>query len=302
VTPQVLVDGLMSGALIGLGAIGVTLTYSILRFANFAHGEFISFGAYATLLVASGISALVVGSDQGIGELSISPAVIAASFVAMALTAGLALSLDRILFSRLRGKGAAISLVMASFGASMALRAALEFAFTSRPAYFSRDLQIARPIGFGVKATPDQIAMLAVAAALLAAVHLLLTRTQIGRAMRAVSENPQLARVAGVDVDATIRFTWAIGGALASASGVMLGLLVQIRPFMGFDLLLPLFAAAILGGIGSAPGAFAGALIVGLGEAVTVQLVGSEWRAGVAFLVLIVVLIVRPTGLAGRPA
>ena len=100
VTPQVLVDGLMSGSLIGLGAIGVTLTYSILRFANFAHGEFISFGAYATLLVASGISALIVGSDQGIGGLSISTAVIAASFVAMALTAGLALALDKILFSQ----------------------------------------------------------------------------------------------------------------------------------------------------------------------------------------------------------
>ncbi len=300
-TPQVLVDGLISGALIGLGAIGVTLTYSILRFANFAHGEFISFGAYATLLVASAISALVVGSDRGIGELSISPAVIAASLIAMALTAGLALALDKILFSRLRGKGAAISIVMASFGASMAIRAALEFAFTSRPAYFSRDLQIARPIGFGLKATPDQMALLAVAAVLLIGVHFMLTRTQIGRAMRAVSENPALARVAGVDVDATIRFTWAIGGALASASGVMLGLLVQIRPFMGFDLLLPLFAAAILGGIGSAPGAFAGALIVGLGEAVTVQLAGAEWRAGFAFLVLIAVLIVRPTGLAGRP-
>ena len=300
-TPQVLVDGLMNGSLIGLGAIGVTITYSILRFANFAHGEFISFGAYATLLVASGISALVVGSDQGIGGLSISAAVIAASFVAMALTAGLALALDKILFSRLRGKSAAISIVMASFGASMAIRAWLEFVFTSRPAYFSRDLQIARPIGFGLKATPDQMTLLAVAAALLNGVHLLLTRTQIGRAMRAVSENPALARVAGVDVDATIRFAWALGGALACASGVMVGVLVQIRPYMGFDLLLPLFAAAILGGIGSAPGAFAGALIVGLGEAMTVQLVGSEWRAAFAFLVLIAVLLVRPTGLAGRP-
>ena len=300
-TPQVLVDGLMSGALIGLGAIGVTLTYSILRFANFAHGEFISFGAYATLLVASGISALIVGSDHGIGELSISPAVIAASLIAMTLTAGFALALDKILFSRLRGKGAAISVVMASFGASMAIRASLEFAFTSRPAYFSPDLEIARPIVFGLKATPDQMALLAVAATLLIGVHFMLTRTQIGRAMRAVSENPALARVAGVDVDGTIRFAWATGGALAAASGVMLGLLVQIRPFMGFDLLLPLFAAAILGGIGSAPGAFAGALIVGLGEAITVQLAGSEWRAAFAFLVLIAVLIVRPTGLAGRP-
>jgi branched-chain amino acid transport system permease protein len=302
VTAQVLVDGLMSGVLIGLGAIGVTLTYSILGFANFAHGEFISFGAYATLLIASGVSALIVGSDQGIDELSISPALILASLIAMALTAGLALMLDRILFSRLRGKSAAISIVMASFGASLAIRAALEFAFTSRPAYFSRELQIAWPIGFGLKATPDQIALLAVAAAMLIGVHLLITRTQIGRAMRAVSENPALARAAGVDVDAVVRVTWAIGGALACASGVMLGLIVQIRPFMGFDLLLPLFAAAILGGIGSAPGAFAGALIVGFGEAITVALAGAEWRAAVAFLVLIVVLIVRPTGLAGRPA
>ena len=300
-TAQVFVDGLMSGVLIGLGAIGVTLTYSILGFANFAHGEFISFGAYAALLIASGVSALVVGSDQGIGALSIGPAVIAASLLAMGLTAGLALALDWILFSRLRGKSAAISVVMASFGASMAIRAALEFAFTSRPAYFSHDLQIARPIAFGVKATPNQIALLAVAVMLLTGVHLLLTRTQIGRAMRAVSENQALARAAGVDVDSTIRAVWALGGALASAAGVMLGLLVQIRPFMGFDLLLPLFAAAILGGIGSAPGAFAGALIIGFGEAATVQLAGAEWRAAVAFLILIAVLIVRPTGLAGRP-
>ena len=222
-TTQVLLDGLMSGVLIGLGAIGVTLTYSILGFANFAHGEFISFGAYATLLIASGVSALIVGSDQGIGSLSISPAVIAASLLAMALTAGLALALDWILFSRLRGKSAAISVVMASFGASMAIRAALEFAFTSRPAYFSHDLQIARPIAFGVKATPNQIALLAVAVMLLTGVHLLLTRTQIGRAMRAVSENQALARAAGVDVDATIRAVWALGGALASAAGYLRG-------------------------------------------------------------------------------
>ena len=300
-TPQVLVDGLTSGALIGLGAIGVTLTYSILRFANFAHGEFISFGAYATLLIASGISALIVGADQGIGALSISPALVAASLIAAAMTTGLALALDKILFSRLREKSAAISIVMASFGASMAIRAALEFIFTSRPAYFSRELQIARPIGLGLKATPDQMALLAVAAMLMVGVHLLLTRTQVGRAMRAVSENPVLARVAGVDVAQTIRVVWAIGGALASASGVMLGALVQIRPAMGFDLLLPLFASAILGGIGSVPGALVGALIVGLCEAMTVQLVGAEWRAAIAFLTLSAVLIVRPTGLAGRP-
>jgi branched-chain amino acid transport system permease protein len=300
VTLQFLVDGLMAGALIGLGAIGVTLTYSILGFANFAHGEFIAFGTYATLVVASAIGALIAGSDQPIGPLSISWAVIAASVVAMGLTGAMALALDFALFRRLRGKSAAISLVMASFGASMAIRALLEFAFTSRPAYFTRDLQIAMPVGLGLKITPDQIALLILTAAVLVATHALLTRTQIGRAMRAVAENPPLARVAGVNVDETIRVVWLIGAALAAASGVMLGLLVQIRPFMGFDLLLPLFAAAILGGIGSVPGAFLGALIIGLGEAATVQLFGAQWRAAVAFIVLIAVLLVRPSGLFGR--
>ena len=299
-TPQFLVDGLMAGALIGLGAIGVTLTYSILGFANFAHGEFIAFGAYATLVIASAIGALVAGSDHPIGPLSISWAIIAASVAAMGLTGAMALTLDFLLFRRLRGKGAAISLVMASFGASMAIRASLEFGFTSRPAYFTRELQIATPIGLGLRITPDQIALLIVTAVVLMATITLLTRTQIGRAMRAVAENPPLARVAGVNVDHTIRVVWLIGGALASLSGVMLGLLVQIRPFMGFDLLLPLFAAAILGSIGSVPGAFLGALIIGVGEAATVQFAGAQWRAAVAFVVLIAVLILKPAGLFGR--
>src|SRR5260370_29758621 len=197
---QFLADGILAGAMIGLGAIGVTLTYSILRFANFAHGEFISFGAYATLLTASVIAALIVGSGRSIGPLSISWAVIAASVLAMALTGALALGLDFALFRRLRGKSAAISMVMASFGASMAIRASLEFAFTSRPTYFSRDLQIAMPIGFGLRITSDQVAMLALAAIVLFAVLLLLAHTQAGRAIRAVADNPTLALSAAVTV------------------------------------------------------------------------------------------------------
>jgi branched-chain amino acid transport system permease protein len=301
-SPQVVVDGLISGALIGLGAIGVTLTYSILRFANFAHGEFVTFGAYAALALSAALTSVIAVPDYGLGPFSISPALMVGAPLAMALTAVFALALDRLLFSRLRGKSEAISVVMASFGASLAIRAAIEFVFTSRPSYFNHELQIAQPIGFGLKATPNQLAMLVVAVALTAGVYLLLTRTQLGRSMRAVSENPSLARVAGVDVEKTIRAAWALGGALAGAGGVMAGLLVQIRPFMGFDLLLPMFAAAILGGIGSIPGAFVGALIIGLAEALTVQLAGAEWRAAVAFTVLVGVLLIRPTGIAGRPA
>lgn len=297
---QVLADGLASGAMIGLGAIGVTLTYSILRFANFAHGEFLTFGAYSTLLVASAIGGFLGGSTAAIGPFSFGWNVIAAGLAGLVLTGLLALALDAILFRKLGAGAASISVVMASFGASMALRSLIEFAFSSRPAYFTREMQIAVPIGPEVRLTPDRMAVAGLAIAIMVVMHLLMTRTQTGRAMRAVSENPALARVAGVDVAAVVRMTWLLGGALAAAAGIMLGLLVQIRPFMGFDMLLPLFAAAILGGIGSLPGALAGALIVGVGEAATVAYIGAEWRAAVAFLVLVAVLLVRPAGLFGR--
>jgi branched-chain amino acid transport system permease protein len=301
-TLQFLADGLIAGATIGLGAVGVTLTYSILRFANFAHGEFISWGCYLTLAIAGGIGTWSPSTALPLGALSVGWNVILACAVAMALVGALAMALDAVLFRPLRQRGTRITAVIASFGASMALRALIEALFTSRPVYLTQELQIAVPLGGGLKVTPDQIALVAVAAVLVAALHLLLTRTSIGRSMRAVSENATLAGVAGIDVARVIRLTWFIGGALACAAGVMLGLVVQIRPTMGSELLLPLFAASILGGIGSVPGALLGGLIVGLSEAATVQLIGAQWRAAVAFVVLIAVLLTRPGGLYGRNA
>jgi branched-chain amino acid transport system permease protein len=296
---QFLADGLIMGALIGLGAIGVTLTYSILRFANFAHGEFIAWGTYIALALAGVIGAALGGSSATIGALSFGWPMLIAGLLAAILTGVLALSLDFVLFARLRDRGNAIVMVMASFGASMALRSLLEFIFTSEPAYFSRDIQMALPLGLGIKLTADQIFLLAMTTVIVIAMDRFMTLSPIGRAMRAVSENPVLARVAGVDVERVIRATWMIGGALACAAGVMLGITVQIRPFMGFDMLLPLFAAAILGGIGSVPGAVAGGLIVGVSEAAAVQIVGADYRAAIAFLILIAVLLVKPTGLFG---
>ena len=299
---QFLADGLVMGAMIGLGAIGLTLTYAILRFANFTHGEFISWGAYVTLALVAVIGATIPMDAAPLGRLSFGWPVVAAGLVAMLLTGVLALALDLLLFSRLRRRGSAIVLVIASFGASLALRSLLEFIFTSRPAYFSREIQVALPILPGIRLTPDQLSTLGLTAVLVLVMRLLLTRSHIGRAMRAASENPMLARVVGIDVARVIRATWLIGGALACAAGVMLGLTVQIRPYMGFDLLLPLFAAAILGGIGSVPGAVIGGLIVGLAEAAAVQLIGANYRAAVAFLLILAVLLVRPTGIFGARA
>jgi branched-chain amino acid transport system permease protein len=298
VSLQFVVDGLLIGSLIGLGAIGVTLTYSILRFANFAHGEFISWGTYLALAI-SGVFGVVAGRDVPLAPFSFGWRLLVATALAMALTGLLALALDSLLFRRLRQHGTAITLVIASFGAAMAARSLLEFAFSAQPTYFNRAIQFAIPLGLGVRATADQLATLVLTALLVTLIHLMMTRTDIGRAMRAVSENPTLAEVAGIDVGAVIRATWLIGGALACAAGVMAGITVQIRPYMGFDLLLPLFSAAILGGIGSVPGAVIGGLIVGVAQSGAVHFAGAEFRAAVAFVVLICVLLIRPTGLFG---
>ena len=299
---QFLVDGLLTGLMIGLGAIGVTLTYSILRFANFAHGEFMTFGAYAAWSVSFAISAVLGGVLPPLAPFSFAWSVLVAGAIAMALTAGLAVLLDLVLFKRLRKHSTTIVVVMASFGASIALRSLIEFTFSSSPVYFSRELQIATRIGLGMRVTPDQVALIAMTLILLVAVHLFVTRSQAGRSMRAVAENPALAKVVGIDVDRVIRLTWILGGSLAAAAGTMTGILVQIRPYMGFDLLLPLFSAAILGGIGSVPGAIVGAIIIGVSEAATVQFIGAEWRAAVSFVLLILMLLLRPSGLFGGRA
>ena len=296
---QFIADGLLLGATIGLGAIGLTLTYSILRFANFTQGDLISWGAYLTLTLAGAIGGAISGAVLPLGPFSFGWPILLAGLIAMGLTGLLALALDQLLFRRLRRHGSAIIMVIASFGASMALRSLLEFIYTPQPLYFTENLQIARRLPFGIRLTPDQLAMLGLTAILVIALHLLLTRSHIGRAMRAAAENPALAEITGIDVAAVVRVTWFIGGALASAAGVMIGLTVQIRPYMGFDLLLPLFAAAILGGIGSIPGAIVGGLVVGLAESLGVVVVGAEYRAAISFAVLILLLLFRPTGLFG---
>jgi branched-chain amino acid transport system permease protein len=298
---QLLADGLVVGSTVALGAVGVTLTYSILRFANFAHGEFLAWGAYLALTALSGFTA-VLGPMRPLGPFTFGWPLLAAFIVAAPLTAGLALLVDRALFARLRDRGAAITLVIASFGAALALRNLLLFAYGGVPELYTREIPIAwrlvpREVLGGLRITLDQLFVLGLAAACVVALHLFLTRTTLGKAMRAVCLNPQLARVSGIDVEAVVRWTAAIGAVLACVAGIFAGLTVQLRPQIGFDLLLPLFAAAILGGIGNVWGAVVGGLVVGLAESLSVPLVGAEYRAATAFVLLIAILLMRPTGL-----
>lgn len=298
---QMIIDGLIAGSMIGLGAIGITLTYSILRFANFGHGEMVSWAAYFALSISAALGAALPTLAAPLGPFSFGWSLVLGLIAAMALTGLLAVIVDYLLFRRFRASGSGtIIMVMASFGAALTLRSLLEFIFTSKPMYFTKSLQIAKPVFAGARATPDQLLCLALAVALVGAVHFMLTKTAAGRAMRAVSENQALAGLAGIDVARTIRLAWLFGAGLAAVAGVIAGLLVQIRPHMGHDLLLPLFAAAILGGIGSVPGAMLAGLIVGLAEAFCVQFLGAEWRAAVSFVILVTILLLRPQGLFGK--
>lgn len=302
---QLVADGLIVGSVIALGAVGLTLTYSILRFANFGQGEFITWGAYLAVTALAFILAVTGGGVmQPLGPFSFGWQLLLAMLLAAALTAALALLVDWALFRRLR-RGNAITLVIASFGAALALRNLVQFLYGTLPEYYTREIQIAirlvpRDVMGGLRITPDQMLVIGMTGLVVIGLHLLLARTTLGRAMRATAMNPALARVAGVDVDRVIRATWIIGAALAAVAGVMAGIVGQIRPMLGFDLLLPLFAAAILGGIGSVWGAVLGGYIVGLAESFSVPLFGAEYRAATAFLVLIVILLIRPRGLFGE--
>lgn len=292
---QYIADGIILGATLALGAIGLTLTYNILRFANFAHGEFLTFGAYFALLFVS-----FFAGGGALGPLTFGWRFLLAIIVAGALTAGLALLLDWLLYRLLRKSGVAVTLVIASFGASLMLRNLVVFVWGSQPEYYSRSIAIAREILPGVRLTADEIFVIVLTALLMVALHLFLTRTRLGKSMRAVSDNPDLASVTGINVQGVIRWTWVVGGSLAAVAGVLFGLTVQISPEMGFNLILPMFAAAILGGVGSIYGAVLGGLIIGLAESMSVPFIGAAYMPAVGFFLMFLILLVYPKGILGE--
>ncbi len=297
---QHVADGLLTGAIVSLGAIGLTMTMNILRFANFGHSEFLTWGAfaaYATFGMVGALDAIVGGS---FGPLSFGPALIVSMAVAVVATAALALLLDRLVFRRLRATAGEMTLVFASFGVALLIRNVLLLGFGHDPKYFSRKIQMSVELLPGMRVLPDQMFVFVFTIALMLALHLFLSRSQTGIAMRAVSENPDLARLNGVDVAAIIRWTWIIGGGLAAIAGVCYGMTVQIRPELGFGLILPLFAAAIVGGTGSIYGAVLGGFIVGLAENIALMWIPSGYKPAIPFMVILLVLYIRPNGLFGE--
>ena len=295
---QAIADGILTGAIIALGAIGVSFTLQIMRFANFAHSELLTWGAYLALVFVA-----FAGPGTPTGPLSFGWQLLAAACVAALLTGVLAWLVDALVFGRLRRQGAhPLTLVFAAFGAALVLRHLVVLLWGHESRFYTRELQMGLELLPGVRMLPDQIFILALALVIVAGLHVFLRYTRMGIAMRAMAESPALAQVCGIEVDAVIRWTWILSGALAALAGVFAGLTPQIHPEIGFNLLLALFAAAILGGTGSLAGAVVGGLIVGLAETLSVLVISAGYKTAMPFLVLLLVLLVRPQGLFGEKA
>ncbi|MEM7059836.1 MAG: branched-chain amino acid ABC transporter permease [Pseudomonadota bacterium] len=282
-----LTPGIVLGCIYALGAIGISLTFGILRFSNFAHGEMMTFGVYVTL-------SLVVMT--GWHPLAVMP-------LAMVVTCALALGVDRGFYKPFRNSPT-IMLVIASFGMMLMIRSAVQFFWGVQLQPMVRGIQ--RPVEWldPLRIPPKHLLIIGGTVILMVACHLLLTRTKIGKAMRAVSDSPDLARITGINTETVIKMTWIVGAVLATAAGVFLAIDTHVETMMGFKLLLPMFAAAILGGIGKPYGAVVGGLIIGIVEEVssypfigTAPLLNPGYKAGVAFMIMVIMLIWRPQGL-----
>ena len=299
---QSLLDGVLVGAILSLGAIGLTMAMHILRFANFSHAELLSIGAYAALVFDGLFAALFPLLSQEIGPLSLTWALAAAIIVSMAITAISAILIDRVVFRRVRALGGELSMVFASFGVALVIRNFISLIFGLKTQLYSEDIVFAVILSQDplLLVKPDQVFALIAALIIMLALHLFLSRTTLGYALRAVAENPTLAEVNGINLKRMIAVVWTIGGGLAAFAGVSYGLTNQISPVIGRDLVLPIFAATIVGGIGSVYGAVLGGFMVGIAANLALVVLPSGYSPAVPFLIIILVLLVRPNGLFGE--
>lgn len=295
-------DGILSGAIVALGAIGLSFTMKMLRFANFSHSELLTWGAYSALIFLAFFSVFGGLIDQTIGPFSFGLPLLVAMVGSCILTWLIAYLLHRFIFDRLSRAAGHMTMVFASFGVALILRNLVVLIWGSDPIYFSNELQFAILLPGNVRVMPDQVFLLGLTIVTVVALHLFMTRTRTGISMRGVAESPDLARVSGVNVGAIINWVWIIGAAGAALGGVLYGLTVQLRPELGFSLILPLFAAVILGGTGSLYGAVIGGFVVGLSENLSVMIIPTTYKPAVPFLLILLILVLKPEGLFGEKA
>jgi branched-chain amino acid transport system permease protein len=298
---ELIVYGLVLGSIVSLGAIGLTLVYGILRFANFAHGDLMAAGAYIALFLSTILFPWLGVPNTLFEPLSFGWRMLFAFPIAMLATAGVAILLDRLLYRKLRARGgSAVILAMSALGASFIIRMIILIFWGADYVFYQPGvMRPALDLPLGVKIRPDQILILGVIFFLVVTLHFFLQKTKLGKAMRATADNMELARISGINTERIILWTWGIGGGLAAAGGILYGIDVQLHPGMGWNFLLPLFAAAILGSIGNVYGALLGGLIIGVVQQVSTAVLLPTYKPAVAFIVMILILLARPQGLFG---
>jgi branched-chain amino acid transport system permease protein/neutral amino acid transport system permease protein len=297
---ELLVYGMVLGSIIALGAIGLTLLFGVLRFAHFAHGDLMTLGAYVALFLNAEFLVALGMPELKWGPLSFGGRMLGALLVSMAVTTLVALLIDRMLYAPLRDRGSSSAiLAIASLGMALILRSLLYLIWGPQFLFYSQELRLAWEFPLGVRLKPDQLFILVLALLLVLLLYLFLQHTKLGKAMRATADNPQLALVCGIDTAYVTAWTWGIGASLAAAAGVLYGIDAQLRPDMGWSFLLSLFAAVILGGIGSPLGAWVGGMILGVVQQVSTAFLLPTYKPAVAFVVLILLLCIRPRGLFG---
>jgi branched-chain amino acid transport system permease protein/neutral amino acid transport system permease protein len=299
---ELIVYGIVLGSIISLGAIGLSLVYGILRFANFAHGDFLTAGAYVALFMVTGVLSWIGIPDNTFGSLSFGWRMVIAFPVSMAVVGCVAIALDRILYRKLRQKRSGlVMLAMSSLGAAFIVRMIILIIWGADSLFYRPGLmRPALELPLGIKIRPDQILILFVVLFLVVLLHLFLKKTKMGKAMRATADNMELALISGIDTERIIIWTWGIGGALAAAGGILYGIDVQLHPYMGWNFLIPLFAATILGTIGNIYGALIGGLTIGIAQQVSTAFLLPTYKLAVAFIIMILILLIRPKGIFGK--
>lgn len=317
---KVLISGTVLGSIYALGAIGVTLIFGILRFAHFAHGDMMTMGGFIAFLLALLATSLGIVTPIPTGFLVLPLAMVIAVFIA--------LGIDKGFYAPLRKRGARpVTLLIASIGVTLIIQGLIRLFFGSASySFFDNEpkeifqidmsaIGATRPITF----TEPQLLMVIVTVVAVLALHFFLTRSRLGKAMRAMADNADLAQVSGINTALVVRVTWVIAGALACAAGTMLALDVSLKPDLAFNIVLPIFAAAIVGGLGQSYGAIAGGFLIGFAETMAVfnwaillrpfkdvlpfdipadlAIVPTEYKLTVAFVILVIVLLWRPTGI-----
>lgn len=282
-TIQSLFNGVAVGSIIALAAVGLTLTLGILRLSNFAHGDFLTVAAYFTWVVnAQGLNIWLAMAVGAVGVII------------------LMLISEQLVWKPMRSQRVtSTTLTIISIGLALFLRNGILFIWGGSNQNYDLPLVEALDIG-GVKIAYYRLIVIVITIVAIVLLHLILQNTKIGKAMRAVADNIDLARVSGINVEQVVLFTWVITAVLTAVGGGLYGLITTVRPNMGWFLVLPMFASVILGGIGNPYGAIAGGLIIGVAQELSVPVLGSEYKLGVALIIMIVILLIRPQGIFSK--